>query len=185
MSDKDLTHLIERLCNPGADLSVAAFEAADELFYQAAEIERLRAAVLGHETNCMTKADNILKLAHAYAIKGEYEPFRAAVELLAADAARTDELQLVANLLNEYGLQALDVVAAFKTAPPRTALTRESMEALRELVACEDMRLEVQSIRSDPYYITEADAMELKYEQRRDKAWDRARAVIAASGEPK
>ena len=64
----------------------------------------------------MNKADDILKLAHAYAIKGEYEPFRAAVESLAADAARTDELKLVANLLNEYGLQALDVVSAFKTA---------------------------------------------------------------------
>jgi len=71
----------------------------------------------------MNKADDILKLAHAYAIKGEYEPFRAAVESLAADAARTDELKLVANLLNEYGLQALDVVSAFKTAAPRTALT--------------------------------------------------------------
>lgn len=78
----------------------------------------------------MTKADNILKLAHAYAIKGEYEPFRAAVELLAADAARADELQLVANLLNEYGLQALDVVAAFKTAPPRTALSEQDANDL-------------------------------------------------------
>jgi hypothetical protein len=76
----------------------------------------------------MSKADNILKLAHAYAIKGEYEPFRAAVELLAADAARTDELQLVANLLNEYGLQALDVVSALKTASPRTALSDEQID---------------------------------------------------------
>ena len=63
----------------------------------------------------MNKADDILKLAHAYAIKGEYEPFRAAVESLAADAARTDELKWVVNLLNEYGLQALDVVLTFKT----------------------------------------------------------------------
>lgn len=48
MSDKELTHLIERLCDPDIDykpLSVAAFEAADELFYQAAEIERLRGIV--------------------------------------------------------------------------------------------------------------------------------------------
>jgi hypothetical protein len=66
--------------------------------------------------------------------------------------------------------------------PPRTALTSESREALHELVACEDMKLEVQSLRSDPYYITEADAMELRYEERRDKAWERARAIEAAHG---
>lgn len=33
----------------------------------------------------MTTAEDILRLAHIYAIKGDYEPFRAAVESLAAE----------------------------------------------------------------------------------------------------
>ena len=283
MSDKDLTHLIERLCNPGADLSVAAFEAADELFYQAAEIERLRGIVpevlerLNRElcqenealqqslAECVEDSEELLanylqaygdryrvdrmnhmreQIRRARALLPdpelewltgcpecgmdagcdcysgtENEPEPAAPTepapgwckhcrqytidepLLAAPTVvepigfvDPEELKTLAfangqslwveSIFVNHEYPPAGFVPIYAT-PPRAALTSESMEALRELVACEDMRLEVQSIRSDPYYITEADAMELKYEQRRDKAWDRARAVIAASGEPK
>lgn len=258
MSDKDLTHLIERLCNPGADLSVAAFEAADELFYQAAEIERLRGIVpevlerLNDElcqenealqqslAECVEDSEELLaNYLQAYGDRYRVdrmnhmrEQIRRARALLPdpelewltgcpecgldagcdCDSGTENEPEPAAptepkpvawmwhnKKTGSRGVYFDDPAQFFKIPangdyewtslvaahPPRTALTSESMEALRELVACEDMRLEVQSIRSDPYYITEADAMELKYEQRRDKAWDRARAVIAASGEPK
>ena len=49
-----------------------------------------------------TTADDILKLAHAYAIKGEYEPLRTAVESLVAerDALRHAAAELVSAALS-------------------------------------------------------------------------------------
>src|SRR6185369_9571815 len=59
------------------------------------------------------------------------------------------------------------------------AAAQESLRAaLAELVACKDMKGEVQRLRSDPYYTTQADFLEIKYERRRDAAWEAARAAL-------
>jgi hypothetical protein len=52
-------------------------------------------------------------------------------------------------------------------------------EALRELIACKDLKDAMVTTRSDPYYITEADRMELEYERRKPLAWANARAALA------
>lgn len=51
--------------------------------------------------------------------------------------------------------------------------------ALADLVALDDLKGTLQALRSDPYYVTEADRMEAKYEDRKPLVWDRARAVLA------
>lgn len=51
--------------------------------------------------------------------------------------------------------------------------------ALVELVAVRDLKDELQSLRADPYYTTEADTAEARYEYRKPRAWEAARAALA------
>lgn len=53
--------------------------------------------------------------------------------------------------------------------------------ALVELVACKDLKDELTRLRSDPYYITQADIREAAYERRKPAAWGAARAAIDAA----
>lgn len=53
--------------------------------------------------------------------------------------------------------------------------------ALAELVACKDLKDAMQTTRSDPYYITQADSMEIEYSRRKPLAWDAARSALAAT----
>ena len=71
------------------------------------EASKLAVAVLKGYPQSMAREDALITLRNAIAA-GEAELKRE------PDAS----LQLVANLLSEYGLQALDVVAAFKTQEP-------------------------------------------------------------------
>jgi hypothetical protein len=42
---------------------------------------------------------------------------------------------------------------------------------LRELVALKRLKDEARTTRSDPYYVTQADALEIEYERRKPAAW--------------
>ena len=55
-------------------------------------------------------AENILRLAHVYAIKGEYEPFRTAVESLVAE--RDALAEFAQGLIDDY--QSDDGLASAK-----------------------------------------------------------------------
>jgi hypothetical protein len=52
--------------------------------------------------------------------------------------------------------------------------------ALVELVACKDLKDAMRTVRSDPYYITQADHIESQYDQRQPLAWEAARKALAA-----
>jgi hypothetical protein len=52
--------------------------------------------------------------------------------------------------------------------------------ALRELVAVKMLKDRLITVRSDPYYTTEADRMEAEYARRKPLAWEAARKALAA-----
>lgn len=50
--------------------------------------------------------------------------------------------------------------------------------ALSELVACKNLKDELIRLRSDPYYVTEADRLEIQYDQRKPAAWRAAQEAL-------
>jgi hypothetical protein len=71
-----------------------------------------------------------------------------------------------------------DGAAWWKLADERAVEIARLREALAELIACKDLKDAMLTVRSDPYYITQADRMESQYDQRKPVAWERARAAL-------
>ncbi len=68
----------------------------------------------------------------------------------------------------------------------RLTAERDALRAaLVELVACKDLKDDLHRLRSDPYYITQADAAEIEYRRCKPVAWAAARAAIDAARKDK
>lgn len=70
---------------------------------------------------------------------------------------------------------AFDMCAAVLAERGRAACAHV---ALAELVALKDMKDHLTALRSDPYYVTQADALESQYKARKPAAWEAARAAV-------
>lgn len=81
-----------------------------------------------------------------------------------------------------YGLRWRELVAERDALKARVSTITDECNKLRaaltELVACQDLKYDIYSLRSDPYYTTDADRAEAQYERRKPAAWAAAREVL-------